>query len=604
MTPTNISYYKDVTPADKDSSKANSGYDKFNKGMMVISGLVGLISLIVLIALNITNLSINVGDKGGISKFEKEIEHIKNTEETILSDLTGNIKPRLALITSATGYNLPSMITAATRLIQNDIYQFCTPAVENPTGACPVILNPRHDSLFQLYDNENKIECNISKARLVQAESLRPIPFASFIPTPTTLEGCIRFPSFSLGATVYSYTHNILHRYCRDDASSSQYWSVGKITAGQNYTPVFKEIVNWYINDGLNRKYCSTTAAKYGAWLLCSIVTKHQEEDFSDTDVDNLFLGYMDVFGNRRAWYYSFENINADKKYSALFTSVGSGIILNGKVMFLIYGGLSQAESFGAYCTAPQCSNPDQNTCNQAQRPGQYSNKQGVNAIISFTDSTESQPVLHLQTISPDQIPLGSEGRLYYNTYTNKTYVYIKSASWHSLLLFGEIKFTDEIKIDFFDYLTMSRPSADPCSSANRCPKVCVGGVYTDFFLLSAEQKTGITLMLTGGKIRRAPQIRVADVDNIYITVNLGNQIQEAGYTTTTCFRYKDKIWCINIYEVSPGSIGKTEIVSIMYPLPGQCFPAGINGNLANIENTTPLPLLPNPKTPDIVQND
>lgn len=576
----NMNYYKESKIGESSTPTSSATYEKFNKGMVVITGIVGLISLIILIALNITNLSVNLNDKYGSSKEEKLLAELNEKGDIIIDDLTSNIKPRLSLITSATSYNLPTLINSAVRTIQKDLYQYCTPSYETDNGKCPVIENPRHDIYFKLYNDVEMSFCNITITKNIPISDFKPIPFASFIPTPTSWEGCVRFPTYSISSTIYSYSHNIIHYTCRNDARSSQYWSIGKIISGQNFTPVFKEIINWYLNDGVNRKYCSTVAVKSGAWLLCLIMDIPETADFDNNVPQDLFLGYMDVFGKRRAWTIKYNSINTDHPYNAIYTSVGSGVKIGDKIYFLIYGALAEPISEGAYCTALQCGNPNQDICNHAQRPGYYSGKQVLNALVIFDDNIDVNPILTIKTINPSQVPLGAEGRLYRDEMRNKTYIYVRSSTWHALLLFGELNLDDPITITFYKYTTVSRPSADPCSSANRCPAICVGGVYNDFFLLSSGQRIGVTLMLTGGKLRRGPQIRIADENNIYARAMIISQVQEAGYSTTSCFIYKDIPWCTSIFEIIPGAIGKVEIVSMMYPLPRDCFQGGPFSNL------------------------
>ncbi|UOL48932.1 attachment glycoprotein [Wufeng Myotis altarium paramyxovirus 1] len=557
---------------DKSIQNQDNEQNKFNKTMMILSSVIGLISLLILIALNITNLSVNIDRHLENSKNDDYIKNIMESTKSIIDSLSGNVNPRLNIITTATSYNLPTLISSQSRMIRNDIYQYCSPRYENPDAECPIVKNPRHEGQFSLYDTELALSCNDTTSVYRTMMGLDFIPFASFIPSPTTIRGCIRNPTFSLSDTIYSYSHSISHEACTDDTPTSQYWSIGKIVQGQNHTPIFKEMTNWYINDGKTRRNCATTASTNGAWLGCSLLEGSLSSDFFTQGISDIFLAYMDVFGRQKSWVIKSDRFPMDKNYDSLFFSLGSGMVLEGRVYFLMYGGLRDNNGGSAYCDGPECNSFDQNVCNKAQAPPSYNNKQTVSGLLSFDDSVATMPDLAYRTIPADQVTIGSRGRLYHFPYSNKTYIYLESASWHSLLQFGELIIGDNIRINWGDFTTFSRPAADPCSSANRCPKICLGGVYTDYFLLAEEEYLGISVILTGGKLMRGPQIRIGDKDHTYLTKNIVNQNQGAKTTTTTCFIYFHIPWCVSIVEMSPGAIGSEEPVTFMYPLWNTCI--------------------------------
>nr|UED37244.1 receptor binding protein [Paramyxoviridae sp.] len=563
----NTNFYKN----DGNLGNQPKMYSSCTKILITISSITGLVSVLVLIALNITNLSVMISGIKGYNKQDDVIIDIKREISQVSTSISQNVNPRLNIITSATSYTLPTLISSQVRNIRNDIYQYCTPKFDTPTGSCPVSPNPRHEGSFMLYDPDSALKCNSTYSMFKSITTFSFIPFASFIPSPTLPSGCVRIPTFSLSDSIYSYSHNILHTSCADSSQSSQYWSIGKIVPGQNNTPVFQEIVNWYLNDGKNRKSCVTVASENGAWLACNIVTLTEREDYQTPGIMDVFIGYMDVFGKKYSWFFNSNSFPTDTPYNALYFSVGSGIIKDGRVYMLMYGGLTNPKEGNAYCQSPGCANPNQQTCNSAQKPTYFYGKQILNGILSFDDSVDQIPDLTYRTINPQYLTIGAEGRLYYYPHMNKTFIYLRSSTWHSLLQYGEIDLSDPITINWYPYETFTRPSSDPCSSANRCPQTCIGGVYTDFFLLSPQKNLGISVMLTGGKIRRGPQIRIADVERVYFYKDIINQNQEAWYTTTTCFLYYGVPWCISIVEMKPGSIGYMEPVSLLYPLWGSC---------------------------------
>lgn len=557
---------------DKNINPPSYQESTFNRVLIITSTVLGLVSVLVLIALNITTLTVGISNRMDGGRVTEKIQNIETGVSSVKDSVSSSVNPKLSIINTATSYSLPSLITSQIKGIRNDIYQYCSPRYDSPTGECPVSEHPSHEGNFKLYDPETVLKCNSSSNIYQSLQGFEYLPFASFIPSPTITKGCTRIPTFSLSENLYSYSHNIIHVSCSDASISSQYWSIGKIVQGQNNTPVFKEIVNWYLNDGKNRKSCSTVATLNGAWLGCNIVNMTEKEDYLTPGIMEVFIGYMDVFGRKYSWYFPSNRFPTDYTYDSLYFSVGSGIAKDGKIYMLMYGGLGVTVPGNAYCEAPECSNPDQNICNKAQKPLFFGGKQILNGILSFDDVVDKVPNLRFQTIDPKYITMGAEGRLLYYPQIDKSYIYLRSSSWHALLQFGEITLGDNITIDWKQFTTFTRPSIDPCSSANRCPKVCVVGVYTDFFLLAEDDTLGISVMLNGGKVRRAPQIKIGDINQFYFTKEVVSANQEAWYTTTTCFIYFNVPWCISIIEMKPGTIGYMEPVSIMYPLWNTCL--------------------------------
>ncbi|URD31412.1 glycoprotein [Hipposideros bat paramyxovirus] len=581
--------------------------DTYNQIVVTATAIVSLISIVVLIALNITNLAATLRSTPGEDKFNLKLDNVLQISKDINTVLIGAINPKVGLINTATSYKLPGLITTQARAIRDEINKVCIPRYQVNQTQCPVTQTTSNSAKFKLYDPNFVTQCSGGVPQLATMNQFQITPFASFIPTGTSLTGCVRIPTFDLGEHIYSYSHNLMDGNCRDSTQSNQYWSIGVITDGLNNTPAFKEVVNWFLNDGYNRKSCSTAVSGFGAWLACSIVTQTEKADYESPGIEDIMLLYMDIYGTRKQWLYTQNEIDMPDARNSLYFSVGSGVVIEGTVYFLAYGGMTGNIPGNAYCPVSECVrlSRDQTICNRAQRPRMFGAKQILSSIVSFEDQITEKPRISVKTVPPTEVIMGAEGRLYRTPYSEKSYIYLRSSSWYGGLMFGEIDLQGSLNITWRKFTTVARPGAGACMSSNRCPAECITGVYTDFFLLSTEQFLGVTIELTGGKLRRGPAIKLADQTNVIASQLLVNPTKEAAYTTTTCFIYSSRPWCISIIEMIPGAIGSYQPVAILYPVWSTCnqdlfkldYDSWPKNGTYLVDPTTPYPYAEGPST-------
>lgn len=551
-----------------DSTKHEGFENCCKQTFVVLSALLGVLSLALIIALNAANLVELYRNKGGSEKVSTATAIILEGVDQIKNDVRDDIKPKVELINSATSFKLPALIGSHSKLLQNDIIKYCSPRFDNEGKDCPVKYSPTHSSLFRLYDPWERHECIQADGSFVAIQNITFFPFISFIPSPTSVDGCNTMPSFSLGSHIYSYTHTAKIRDCYDFTDSSQYWTIGSIKSDQHRRPFFENIITWPLFDSYNRKSCSTVASTTGAWLACTIVSQNEELDLNTTGIQPLNILYLDAFGVRKQWTFQESEIIFDRSYDTFYFSVGPGIIKDGKVIFLAYGALRSRWDVNAYCYSPGCSMSPMptNTCNSAQSPPFYKFKQVVNAIVEFDDDYNTPPRLNVRTIPPNNYDLGAEGRLYYFPHSNKVLIYKKSSSWHSFLFFGELHLTSDLSIQWYDFNSTSRPGNNGCSADNHCPRVCVTGTYNDYFPLARNGHLGMTVALRDNVNAVKPTIRLLTLHQVLLNHYLTTRTQAATYTTTTCFLFDDNTWCLMISELRPGTVGRSQPISMLVP--------------------------------------
>ncbi|AVM86047.1 G protein [Pohorje myodes paramyxovirus 1] len=552
-----------------DARKENhiGGQDVFRYTSMIV----GLLSLFTIIALNVTNI-IYLTESGGT------MESIKNSQQSLsgsMKETTGilieDLKPKTDLINSMVGYNIPTQLSLIYSTIKNDVLKQCTPTFMFNNTICPVAEHPIHSSYFEEINLSSFAACALPNGRVVMNSEVTYTEYPSFIPGSTSPGSCVRLPSFSLSPTIFAYSHTIMGHGCSELDVGDHYFSLGRIADHGHENPVFETITEWFINDKVNRRSCTVAAGQYEGWMGCVIMTETFLDDLSSRDTGRVSITYLDVYGRKREWIYTRSEIRFDQNYASLYFSVGSGVVIGDNVHFLIWGNLYFPIEEPAFCTAPQCRTFNQQQCNQAQRPEAFGGHQMVNGILSFKTTTRGKPVLSVRTFSPKLIPLGTEGRLIHFQNINRTYIYLRSTGWHALPLTGRIIFTVPLNIEWIQQTAVSRPGRSPCGASSRCPQQCVTGVYTDLFPMGPNYEYSMTAFLDSETDRVNPTLAFINTGSIIYRKTLTQSNQKAGYTTTTCFIFKLRIWCLSIVELSPSTITEFEPVPFLYQLDVGC---------------------------------
>ncbi|UQM99601.1 cell attachment protein [Meliandou praomys virus] len=546
--------------------------------LTMTSMIVGLLSLFTIIALNVTNITYMIGSGGTMKNILDNQDHLNALVREDSDMLSEEIKPKIDLINNVVSYSLPSQMTQLQHIIKNEVLKQCTPTFMFNDSLCPVVENPKHSSYFKMVNLHAISTCRTEGKYIQLATPVDFTNYPSFIPGATKKSGCIRIPSFSLSDTIFGYCHNIIHQGCADASHSDQYLSVGRIADHGTGIPVIETITEWYLNDGLNRKSCSVAAGEYAVFMACTIVTETEREDYQYPGIGKISVAYLDVFGRKREWIFAESEILFDYQYAALYFSVGSGVIINDTVFFLIYGGLVNPINVDAQCYAPGCSNPSQINCNMAQKPTWFYNRQIVNGIFKFSFADNKRPNPSVTTISPEIVWFGAEGRLMYFPYSRTTYIYTRSSSWHSLPQTGIIELEGDMTIRWTEQSAIARPGGNPCNAANRCPKECITGVYTDLYPLGHMYEYSVGVYLSSQVSRVNPTLVVINQTSKIYAKTVTTTSQAASYTTTTCFSFKMKLWCISIVELSPGTVGEFVPIPFLYHLNLACtdHPTGV----------------------------
>nr|WRM32963.1 MAG: G protein [Rattus tanezumi jeilongvirus] len=544
-----------------------------------VSMIVGLLSLFTIIALNVTNI-IYMTESGGT------MQSIKNAQGSIdgsMKDLSGtimeDIKPKTDLINSMVSYNIPAQLSMIHQIIKNDVLKQCTPSFMFNNTICPLAENPTHSRYFEEVNLDSISECTGDDMHLTLGANPDYIEFPSFAPGSTRPGSCVRLPSFSLSSSVFAYTHTIMGHGCSELDVGDHYFAVGRIADAGHEVPQFETISSWFINDKINRRSCTVAAGAMDAWMGCVIMTETFYDDLDSLDTGKVTISYLDVFGRKKEWIYTRSEIQYDYTYTSAYFSIGSGVVVGDTVYFLIWGSLSSPIEDTAYCLAPGCSNYNQRMCNEAQRPSKFGHRQMVNGILRFKTTSSGKPLLSVRTLSPSVIPFGTEGRLIYSDITKIIYLYLRSTSWHALPLTGLLVLGPPTSISWVTQEAVSRPGEYPCGASNRCPKDCVTGVYTDLFPLGARFEYAATVFLNAETYRVNPTLALINRTNIISKKKITTESQKAGYTTTTCFVFKLRVWCVSVVELTPATMTAYEPIPFLYQLDLVC--RGNNGTVA-----------------------
>nr|WPV62418.1 MAG: attachment glycoprotein [Jingmen bat jeilongvirus 4] len=548
---TNLNYFNNQSIPQQSSGETKSKSQYIQSISTTLLSALSLLSILVLLILNITTLIKTYGNSDNSDKCLEYYKAVADKVENVYEDISVELKPQLNVIAKATSYSLPSMINAAETSIVSEVSKSCSSTSGPVNTTCPQLPRMFHASQVSIIDRTYINKCIKDGGSISIPDDLIFESYPSFIPPPTTPRGCASIPSFSLSNTIFSYTQTVDISGCVDTPRSFQTWILGYIGTSPTNTPEPRVNKLWDMGNNIPRKSCSTVAGSDYAWMGCTIKYVTDVQDYSTAGINQVYIAYQDIYGNRREWLYNGESINFDKKYAAFSFAIGSGIIIDGWVYFLAYGGLLEPYPDDVLCPLDGCPGKTQEDCNRFSKLPYYSNRQIVNAVLFFQDNANVRPRLTVHTISPSPNWQGSEGRLYYDEASDKIFIYTRSSSWHTKLQLGFVYRSFPFNITWVKYESLSRPGRGSCGNDSVCPQHCMTGIYTDVFPLTSDLSLIITTTLMSKNTNTNPVIVSATPSTITSSHAIYDVNQQAKYTTTTCFSYEIDIWCLSIVDVA-----------------------------------------------------
>ncbi|BBG92174.1 attachment glycoprotein [Feline paramyxovirus 163] len=566
-------YYgvNNIKSANEDNEKVKNKSSNYSKIITDLALIFGVISLLTLIALNITNIILNIKQTTSQKTSTNLGSAPENLLKTISNDLNNEIKPQVGLINNAVSYRLPMTLNNIYSFLKKDLLQACMPKFNFGNSTCPLGDQLTHTKYFSELNLQNLIECPDYGYTAGIAGNVNLMPFNSFVSTSSTPSGCVYNPSFSLSSTIYTYLQINTAKSCNYDGSTSVTWTLGKIDESDLGPPSLEPIITWFINNNNNLRPCSSASSYLSSWLMCNVINQPMENDINDIGGMGFYLAYQDLYGRKREWFYNYESIIKDTDYYTIFISQGSGISLGDNIYFLLYGSINPINNLNSFCRAPGCHHLSQGACNAADLNSRFGNKQMVNMILSFSADITKKPQITIKMISPANNWQGSPGRLMYFPSVNRTYIYKSSYGWHTLPQTGIIDVNNPNNITWIDQYTSARPGYPPCTAETRCPNSCYSGIYLDIFPLSEYYEYGVTISLNSTIYNKNPMISVIDISTVIYNKILLETDNLIDMTTTTCFNYKQEVWCVSIIQITDTNEAFTQPLPIMYRLPFKC---------------------------------
>nr|WIU81517.1 attachment glycoprotein [Niviventer confucianus jeilongvirus] len=549
-----------VTTSDKASSVLNA-----------CSWLLGMtVSVVLIIFLILGILALRT------MRNELDAQRLKIDQSTEVTVQLGSllrdlINPRIDLINNMVSYTIPSLMNQIKHDLAVEIQKKNNVVFEYKNNTCPKVPYPVHSPHFREFDQDSLTRCQ-NRGFTVQLNgeiTIKEMP--SFIPSQTTITGCTRIPSLAVSPFIWAYTHNVIRHGCNDSSTSNQYFAIGVIGETSGDAPHFETLSSWYLDDDVNRKSCAVAAGVTGAWMVCTIVTSTFRDDYCSPEISPIVLSFMDVFGRKRYWIYENSMLKFANLFVSLHIGVGSGVIVDGVVYIPFYAGLKTNDTLNSFCHAPGCSNPEANTCNQATKITYLCSRTMINGILVFNDSPMTRPKLDVVVINARSNWLGAEMRLFHNYRLGITYVYSRSSGWHALPQLGLINLRNLAQIIWVDVVAIGRPGSENCDATSRCPNECLSGVYNDIFPLGRYFEFGATVYLDSDRSRINPVIALMNTTNVFARKTLTTPTQQAQYSTTTCFMFKEKPWCVSVVEISPTALGSVVPIPFTYTIPLVC---------------------------------
>nr|WPV62646.1 MAG: attachment glycoprotein [Wufeng rodent jeilongvirus 6] len=539
------------------------------------------------ISLAIIGVVNNDQEQAKINQMNHWLESGVKTMRDLTEMLRGSLVPKIDLISSLTGFTIPQgLIQVKQEIIEEiktEVKSRCLPQFDFKNITCPKRDTVSHSPLFEEFKQDSITACELRGLDLRLDGNIELEDFPSFIPSPTSRRACIRIPSFAMNPTIWVYTHNIGRRGCNETGMHDQYFSLGVITDGENHLPYFETLVRWYMSDEINRRSCAVAAGAEGGWIFCTVSRVYGREDYGTTGIGSFYLGYLDIFGRKRSWLYEESELSVNGAFTALYPSVGSGVVVKGIAYFLAYGGSSRSNNESCLCYTPFCTTMNEHSknaaCNRACQPHWFFSHARPMVLVSFKLVFNEKPKLQFTVLRMNSYWMGTEARLIHNYRLETTYIYMRSASWHTSPQVGMINLMNPREVIWVTHKKPSRPGDSTCPSGHSCPVECTTGVYTDLFPLGKYYEYTVGVYLDDSTHRISPKIGIFNVTHPLQEHLVSTVGQHSGYTTTTCFIYGNEPWCLSILEMAPSTIGVFSLTSLLYKLPLKCISPYANNN-------------------------
>ncbi|SYZ47180.1 hemagglutinin-neuraminidase [giant squirrel virus] len=525
------------------------------------------ISLVVLVlsSIIVARQSSNIRDGPAILE-TVNISH-KEMKEAIMNLIRQEVIARSINIQSSVQTGIPVLLNKNTRDIIQTVGKSCNR--QELTQLCESTIAVHHaDGITPLNPHEFW-RCPAGEPYLGQDPEISLLPGPSLLSGSTTISGCVRLPSLSIGDTIYAYSSNLITQGCANIGKSYQVLQLGYISLNSDMFPDLNPVVShtYDIND--NRKSCSVIAAGNKGYQLCSMPKVDERADYASDGIEDLVLDVLDLKGRTRSHRYKNRDINFDHPFSSLYPSVGSGVALGQSLIFLGYGGLTTPLQGNTKCNLRGCRQVSQETCNEALKVTWLGGRQIVNAIISVTNYLSDRPRIEVTTIPITQNYLGAEGRLL--KLGDKIYIYTRSSGWHSQLQIGVLDMGNPLTITWTTHEFLSRPGNAECNWYNTCPKECISGVYTDAYPLSPDAANVATVTLYANTSRVNPTIMYSNTTNAINMLRIQGVDLEAAYTTTSCVTHFGKGYCFHIIEINQKSLNTLQPMLFKTSIPKLC---------------------------------
>ncbi|ABX57742.1 hemagglutinin-neuraminidase protein [Salmon aquaparamyxovirus] len=477
------------------------------------------------------------------------------------------ISPKVTLLQNAVLSSIPALVTTETNTIINAVKNHCnSPPTPPPPTEAPL---KKHETGMAPLDPTTYWTCTSGTPRFYSSPNATFIPGPSPLPHTATPGGCVRIPSMHIGSEIYAYTSNLIASGCQDIGKSYQNVQIGVLDRTPEGNPEMSPMLShtFPIND--NRKSCSIVTLKRAAYIYCSQPKVTEFVDYQTPGIEPMSLDHINANGTTKTWIYSPTEVVTDVPYASMYPSVGSGVVIDGKLVFLVYGGLLNGIQVPAMCLSPECPGIDQAACNASQYNQYLSGRQVVNGIATVDLMNGQKPHISVETISPSKNWFGAEGRLVYMG--GRLYIYIRSTGWHSPIQIGVIYTMNPLAITWVTNTVLSRPGSAGCDWNNRCPKACLSGVYTDAYPISPDYNHLATMILHSTSTRSNPVMVYSSPTNMVNYAQLTTTAQIAGYTTTSCFTDNEVGYCATALELTPGTLSSVQPILVMTKIPKEC---------------------------------
>lgn len=578
------SYYGTSLQAQKDRD------EKIRALMLILIGLISIAGSLGALTLTVNNHIIANKILERMSEIENSNVKIQLYLDKIVTDNVNVVIPKINLIDNAVSLTIPSNENLRANKIGSQINELYSLLVTKCEYKPPDIkfhecnisctnqeILPKKNIKSQLYSDISVIPHQY--CALKDQANITEVYKDDVLRLENLAEGdCVVMSSLTVYSSRFSYYYAVGKGGCINTPRYLMRFVHGSLSDVNPGKPTMIPTVDYYPKNPNLYTNCVPITTEVTSYFVCTLA--NSTNPLETNNVLNTYISIVVISPQHRPTETTIlvNDCNMDLIYTQVITN-GQGGILQGNTLYVPgVGLLSQDIVEDPFCYTEDCEDETssyrdiKNTCLHNLKKERAQNKQLIDVTITVNIIDINNPVITIITQNLTNAQLGSKSR-YYNS-GRMPYAYKSAMSWFTYPLYGKITSWRPTSFNWSYSSSISRPGSYPCTWGNRCPHNCWSGVYNDIFIIDTQKGSFVTVYLKSDQHAENPYIALIHNDEILYETKYPFKNSGAKDTTTSCYVFKNEIWCTALVEVEIYSQSTVQPDIIHFKIPPLCSKA------------------------------